>query len=314
MCGDVLGACVSGWSAQKIYAVFPHGLQRFQDHTLGFGRFTDNICVTLALGKSIVDSRGVDPKHVARVCAPFFETVQKYGTVTRILPVGIAYRNAPLHVLHRAVRDVCAPTHTQHPIAVDAAFVFASAIGWLLNCRPAVTYVEKRILQDDFLAYLVDIAQTDTVRGKLQLLAHRLVYMPEPVASWRTYLTCPTWHRERALQLELCEGNPFGIRNCDCAVAVAVALCAFLHHGMTECCTSPQNAFVAACHYGGDTNAVTAMAGACWGALHGYENLPKDWLGDLENSQKGRFRAIEIGYHLVNVDVKSDCIEAMECD
>lgn len=267
MCGDVLGAC-------GVHAVF------YDSHS------------ALNLASLIVEKKGVDPDHVA---SRGYENSVAMG-----IPIGIAYKNAPLHVLHGAVRDACVGTHAHtHPVVVDAAFVLAAAIGWLLHRPPAVTYVEKRILQDKLLQYLVEIAQTDGMRYKLQLLGHRHVYIPESVTWWPTYLTSPTWQREFALQLQLSEENLFGM---SCDGVVAAALCAFLHHGMTECCTSPQNTFLAACHYGGNRNTIASLACACWGALHGYEDLPKEWLRDLGKGQMGRFRAIEIGYHLVNVN------------
>lgn len=344
MCGDVLGACVEGWPAEKIRAAFPKGLRDFQDHSRGFGKYTDDTQMTLALAQSIIDAGRVDPMYTARLYAAFFDMARGYGGMTinvlchlrqtqgfdwqtaasryipglgsfgngaamRISPVGIAYRNAPLDVLHRAVRNACVPTHT-HPVAIDGAFVMAAAIGWLIHRTPAVTYVEKRTLQHDLLDYLTGIAHTEDMRGKLQLLARRLVYMPEPIASWETYLTSPAWQKECALQLELAEGNPFQIK---ADSAVAVALSAFLHHG-TQSCPHAHNAFVAACHYGGDTDTIAAMAGACWGALHGYEELPKHWLRDLENGKMGRFDAIQIGYHLAKLDIKEDTFNQMECD
>jgi len=342
MCGDVLGACVEGWPAEKIHAIFPKGLQHFQHHERGFGRYTDDTQMTLALGQSIIDAGKVDPAHAALAYATSFDIARGYGGMTinvlshlrqtrgsdwqtaasryipgagsygngaamRISPVGIAYRNAPLDVLHRAVRNSCVPTHT-HPIAIDGAFVLAAAIGWLMHRSPAMTYVENRMIQDSLLEYLVGIAHTEEMRAKLHLLARRLVYLPDQVECWETHLSSSAWREECALQLELAEGNPFQIK---ADSAVAVALCAFLHHG-TRSSFCPQNAFVAACHYGGDTDTIAAMAGACWGALHGYAMLPKDWLRDLENNKMGRFDAIDIGYRLAKCDVKTDD-DDMDC-
>jgi len=109
----------------------------------------------------------------------------------------------------------------------------------------------------------------------------------------------------------LAEGESFQIK---ADSAVAVALSAFLHHGI-QACSYSHNAIIAACHYGGDTDTIASMAGACWGALHGYDELPKHWLRDLENGKMGRFDAIEIGYRLGKCDIKTaDVAEQMECD
>eukprot|EP00983_Pelagomonas_calceolata_P045122 1139568-Pelagomonas_calceolata.AAC.5 len=76
---------------------------------------------------------------------------------------------------------------------------------------------------------------------------------------WEAYLGSTVWQNEYQLQLELSEGQPFQIK---ADSAVAASLCAFLHHGLvSQGQARPENAVIAAVHYGGDTDTVAAMTG-----------------------------------------------------
>jgi len=80
-------------------------------------------------------------------------------------------------------------------------------------------------------------------------------------ALWEPYLISTGWRREWDLQLELSEGEWFQIKGDS---AVAASLCAFLHHGLLAPSAQggrPEDAIVAAVHYGGDTDTVAAMCG-----------------------------------------------------
>eukprot|EP00967_Tisochrysis_lutea_P098303 scaffold145044_cov23-Tisochrysis_lutea.AAC.1 len=77
---------------------------------------------------------------------------------------------------------------------------------------------------------------------------------------WLEYLGSPAWQAECQLQLELSEGQPFQVK---ADSAVAASLCAFLHHGLiSQGQARPENAMIAAVHYGGDTDTVAAMTGS----------------------------------------------------
>lgn len=55
MVGDVLGSAVEGWSARDIAAITNnHGLRDFQVSKRGFGSYTDDTQMLLALGYSLV--------------------------------------------------------------------------------------------------------------------------------------------------------------------------------------------------------------------------------------------------------------------
>lgn len=336
MCGDILGACVEGWPAEKIDKAYPKGLSSYQEHARGFGRYTDDTQMTLALALSIIEGKAVDPRRTAWTYASHFDMARGYGATAinvlhhlrqtqaadwqsaaskyapglgsygngsamRISPVGIAYRNAPIDVLYRAVKDACVPTHT-HPIAIDAAFILAATVAWLTHQTPANNHVELCSLQFSLLEHLMSIAATNGMLKKLCLLSQNIIYLPCPVESWETHLCSERWKKESALQLCLSEGEAFQIK---ADSAVAVALCAFLHHGMQISHQHPENAFVAACHYGGDTDTIAAMVGSCWGALHGYRHLPSNWIANMENGRLGRDDAVHLATRLATLDIKS---------
>lgn len=328
MCGDVLGACVEGWSADRIHITYPKGLTNFQQHYRGYGRYTDDTQMTIALSDSIINVGRVDPKHVAMSYSKYFDMARGYGqsamnvlghlrasnavdwetaaslytpypgsygngAAMRIFPIGIVYRNASTEVLHRVVKDACISTHT-HPIAIDGAFIMAASVAWLMHKTPPTTYSDGCELRASLLKYLTGITKTNGLKEKLLLLSKQLDCMDQ-VNSWETYLKTDKWKYQCELQLALSEGEQFQIKADN---AVTVALCAFLHHGVMS--EKPHNAIIAACHYGGDTDTIAAMVGACVGALHGYNALPNNWLRELENGKHGRDFVIILGNKLAN--------------
>mmetsp|Transcript_30192 Transcript_30192/g.78411 ORF Transcript_30192/g.78411 Transcript_30192/m.78411 type:complete len:296 (+) Transcript_30192:270-1157(+) len=294
--------------------------------------------MTLALARSLVVYTGrVDPGQVAKAYAADFDPARGYGGSTqkilwdlktseadwqslsrkyipgegsygnggamRISPVGLAYRNAPPAVLHRAVKNACVCTHT-HPTAIDGAFILAAAVGWLMHQEPASTVAHARELQASLLEYLEAIARTEGMQQKLKHLSCHLG-PPLEVATdnfWEAYLGSTVWQNEFQLQLELSEGQPFQIK---ADSAVAASLCAFLHHGLIfRGQARPENAMIAAVHYGGDTDTVAAMTGACVGALHGSVALPQRWVQGLENGVLGRDEALRYAHGLAQLDVR----------
>ena len=159
-CGDILGAGVEGWPAAEIREHFGE-LRDFADSGRGFGCFTDDTQMTLALATSLVERGRVDAEQVSAKYAEFYEPWRGYGGAAhrvmqalakgadyrgtgrlqfpegsfgnggamRIAPVGLAYRHAAPEVLHQAVEDALLCTHV-HPEAVDGAFVQARAVAY----------------------------------------------------------------------------------------------------------------------------------------------------------------------------------------
>ena len=90
---------------------------------------------------------------------------------------------------------------------------------------------------------------------------------------WAEYFSSKAWADELALSAAVAPG--FQIAAVD---AVAAALCALVCHW-----SHPEDAVVAAVHYGGDTDTIASMAGSLAGALHGSDWVPERWVRAIEN-------------------------------
>lgn len=289
-CGDILGAAVEGWPAAEIRERFGE-LRDFTDSGRGFGCYTDDTQMTLALATSLVECGRVDAEHLSAKYAEFYEPWRGYGGAAhrvlqglrqgadyrgtgrlqfpegsfgnggamRIAPVGLAYRHAAPDILEQAVKDALLCTHV-HPEAVDGAFVQARAVGWAAIADPD-GFDPQQLLRE-----LLGAARTTIVQAKLEALDSGL--------------------REE-------DSDPFviarignGIRASE---AVAAALWAFLRYGGT-----PEECVIRAVSFGGDTDTIGAMAGALVGALHGSLWLPTRWCENIENGRLGRDEMVRL--------------------
>ncbi|PNH09759.1 Poly(ADP-ribose) glycohydrolase ARH3 [Tetrabaena socialis] len=384
MCGDVLGAAVEGWNAQQIAGWHPAGLTAFQPTERGFGRYTDDTQMAIALSRSLIARGGrcedvaaarsyaveYDPSRgygatAARVLQDIKQTgvdatsIQtigaKYlpngsfanGGAMRIAPLGLVYRHAPAATLRSAVASALRCTHV-HPVAVDGAFVIALAVGYLATRQPGdptgasagpATAVPSRETLDAAGAALGAAGAASGTAGATAgpagpgaaaasggvcgeqatplklldyLLAHRGLLETEGMASklltvrttiasapsfkpasepWSEYLSSSGWAAEQALGAAVAE--TFQIRADD---AVAVALAALCWHWLC-----PEDALVAAVHYGGDTDTIAAITGALAGALHGLRWIPARWWAVLENGPAGRDEVVQLATQLAEL-------------
>lgn len=300
-CGDILGAGVEGWSATDIRRRYGQ-LRDFLDTDRGFGCYTDDTQMTLALATSLVEQGRLDAAHVAAKYAAFYEPWRGYGGAAhrvmralqggadyrgtgrlqfpegsfgnggamRIAPVGLAYRHGSDDMLHRAVEDALLCTHV-HPEAIDGAFVQAKAVAWAAT-------VENPDLPDraTLLKSLLQASQTTIVQAKLEALADGL-------------------RQEDDDHFVIARvGN--GIRASE---AVAAALWAFLRYGST-----PEECVIRAVNFGGDTDTIGAMAGALVGTLHGTAWIPVRWYEIIENGPHGRNGIVELGNRLGRLKIQ----------
>lgn len=293
-CGDILGSGVEGWPAAEIREQFGE-LRDFLDSGRGFGCYTDDTQMTLALATSLVECSRVDAEHASAKYAEFYEPWRGYGGAAhqvmralqqgadcrttgrmqfpegsfanggamRIAPVGLAYRHAAPDALHQAVEDALVCTHV-HPEAVDGAFVQAKAVAYAATTDPAE--FDPQRLVDELLA----VSRTTIMQAKLEALASGL--------------------RERDSDLNVIGRVGNGIRASE---AVAAALWAVLRYG-----TTPEECVIRAVGFGGDTDTIGAMAGAVVGALHGAAWIPARWYDEMENSQRGRDEIIRLARQL----------------
>lgn len=132
-CGDILGASIEGWRASEIREIYGQ-LRNFEKSQRGFGCYTDDTQMTLALVVSLLEQGRVEAGAVSTKYAEFYEPWRGYGGgaqvvmhalkreldyratgrmqfpegsfanggAMRIAPVGLAYRHAPEECVIRA--------------------------------------------------------------------------------------------------------------------------------------------------------------------------------------------------------------------
>ena len=168
-CGDILGAAVEGSSARDIRELYGE-IRDFAVIGRGFGCYTDDTQMTVALTASLVECGRVDAAHASAKYAEFYESWRGYGGAAhrvmlllkdggdyrgtgrlqfpegsfgnggamRIAPVGLAYRHADDEALLEAVEDALLCTHV-HPEAIDGALVQAKAVGLAATTDPSAS-------------------------------------------------------------------------------------------------------------------------------------------------------------------------------
>jgi poly(ADP-ribose) glycohydrolase ARH3 len=300
-CGDILGAGVEGWSAREISQRYRQ-LRDFLDTDRGLGRYTDDTQMTLALAASLVERGRIDAAHVSAKYAEFYELWRGYGGVAhrvlralkdgadyrgtgrlgfpegsfgnggamRIAPLGLAYRHASDEVLHSAVEDALLCTHV-HPEAIDGAFVQAKAVTMVTTSETFDDLAPQRLVDT-----LRQTGRTPIMQAKLERLGDCLQHGDDD--SYAIGLV----------------GN--GIRATE---AVAAALWAFLRYGH-----NPEECIIRAVGFGGDTDTISAMAGALAGARHGPAWIPARWYELIENGRHGRDEMVTLGRQLARLDVR----------
>lgn len=198
----------------------------------------------------------------------------------RISPLGLAFRHAPIPALHAAVSAALLPTHT-HPEAIAGALAQAAAVAWLQaqgqqqhGTGPVALLTYLRSTCGSYSADMdakLDLQQGVAAGGGLTGAAHGDSLCK--TGRWAEFFSSRSWADELALSGAVAPG--FQIAAVD---AVAAALCALVCHW-----SHPEDAVVAAVHYGGDTDTVASMTGALAGALHGCDWVPERWVAPLEN-------------------------------
>lgn len=301
-CGDILGALVEGCSAREIRELYGE-IRDFAESSRGFGCYTDDTQMTLALATSLVECGRADAAHVSAKYAEFYESWRGYGGAAhrvlrllaaggdyrgtgrlqfpegsfgnggamRIAPVGLAYRHAADEVLREAVEAALLCTHI-HPEAIDGAMVQAKVVAIAANSSPE-TFDPNAVIQ-----ILLPMCQTDIMAAKLKALRDGLHHDDED-----------TFVIGRV-------GN--GIRASE---AVAAALWAFLHYWQT-----PEECVIRAVSFGGDTDTIGSMAGALVGALHGTSWIPARWFDNIENGVHGRDESVAMARRLARLNLPSN--------
>ncbi|MCP5051937.1 MAG: hypothetical protein GY940_32515 [bacterium] len=296
--GDILGAGVEGQTREQI--VVAHGEVRdFLSTTRGFGCYTDDTEMTLALSQSMVDCNGMDAAHCSQMYADYYNPSRGYGggahTVLkalkdgadfkdtgyisfkegsfgnggamRIAPVGVVCRGASDGTLKKAVFDAVRCTHV-HPEGVDGAVVQAKAAALMTGFKNAAQFAPL-----PFLDALANISTTSIMRENIAYLRDTLKKDIPDITAVRNL------------------GN--GIRASE---AVSCALLAVVRYYRT-----PEEAVIKSVNFGGDTDTIGAMTGALMGAMHGTGWIPHRWLDNIENKQYGKDYMIQLADQLASV-------------
>jgi poly(ADP-ribose) glycohydrolase ARH3 len=192
------------------------------------------------------------------------------GGAMRVAPVGLAYRHASDGVLYRAVEDAILCTHV-HPEAVDGALVQAKAVAIVATIMP------ESFDPLGMLDSLTALCRTETMRGKLEMLADSIAHEDEDI-----FVIARVGNGIRAIE------------------AVAATLWAFLRYGQ-----QPEECVIKAVGFGGDTDTVGAMAGALVGAMHGSSWIPSRWFENIEHGVWGRDEILSLARQLAGLDVRS---------
>ena len=299
-CGDILGAAVEGWAASEIRNQYGQ-VRDFLDVGRGFGCYTDDTQMTLALATSLVErgawtrptSRPSTPSSTRRGGATAVRRTASCGSWPMAATIaargGYSSPRAPSATagrcglrrwawpigtrasicLRQAVEDALLCTHV-HPEAIDGALVQAKAVALAATTEP------ESLDSMDCVQSLSAVCQTDLMRAKLTTLADGLRHNDEDVFVIGRV------------------GN--GIR---ASQAVAAALWAFLRYG-----PSPEECIIRAVGFGGDTDTIGAMAGALVGALHGRAWIPARWYELIENGLHGRDEIVLLAKRLVELDIR----------
>ncbi|KAG1664769.1 hypothetical protein FOA52_013621 [Chlamydomonas sp. UWO 241] len=222
------------------------------------------------------------------------------GGAARVLPVALAYRDAPPSILSAAVNEALIFSHPPGSIGADAARVAAAAIVHLTRTAPpgpapeAATPRSEGALPSgaaELLDVLDAVAETEEMRRKLKAVRAQAFQIGH-VSSWRTFLASPAWARIAA-GLSSMTFHGFATPGPE---GVAVALWALI--------TSwgrPEQAVCVAATMGGSAPETSQLTGALAGALHGTAWLPQRWSSSLENGHGGRDEVAALGTELASL-------------
>lgn len=296
--GDILGAGIEGLPREAIFKRYGE-VRDFLNTGRGFGCYTDDTEMALALAHSIIQNNGVDAEHCAASYAHFYNSWRGYGAgahavmnalrqgadyretghmmfkdgsygngaAMRIAPVGVVYHIKGNETLKKAVFDAVQCTHV-HPEGVDGALVQAKAAAILTNIDDNADFNPAT-----FLETLRRISTVDILKKKI-------LYLEEVLKK--------DIDDETAVDFL---GN--GIRASE---AVACALLAAVKYHST-----PVESVIKSVNFGGDTDTIGAMTGALMGALHGKEWIPPGWTDNMENQEFGRDYIIKLAFDLSRV-------------
>jgi poly(ADP-ribose) glycohydrolase ARH3 len=275
--GDALGASSEGWCR-----VEPEKIQAMADKQRTL-TYTDDTHMMIGVAESLVENRGFDGEHMARVFVENYEqepfrgygpgpprifrlirageawnkAAERFypggsygnGSAMRIAPIGVFYHDDSVK-LKRIAYESSQITHA-HELGKEGAALQAYAVALATNLEPSTSFNHG-----DFLRKLDIFVQHEVYKQKLEGIG-RLLGKPD----------------KSEVVDEL--GNGIEAFN-----SVPAAIYSFLSHP-----DSFKESVLYAISLGGDTDTIGAMTGAISGAYLGFVSIPQQWKDKLENRE-----------------------------
>lgn len=298
--GDALGMPVEGWPAELIARSYGE-VRAMLPARLGPGTYTDDTEMMIGVAESLLNCGGFNGADMARTFINNLNPHRGYGpgairvldmiklgmswetasgmtfpggsygngAPMRIAPVACLYYGQPGE-LRRMATESAHITHAHH-LAKEGAALQARAIALALTSDPAKTLDSIKFLNQLKVFLAPEAAE---YHHKLEQVA-RLLH--------------DDLSRHDDIIREL--GNGVAAIN-----SVCTAIYAFLSRS-----SSFEEAVVLAVGLGGDTDTIGAMAGAISGAYHGQQGIPKRWLNQLEDGEKGKTYVMTLAQRLFDL-------------
>jgi poly(ADP-ribose) glycohydrolase ARH3 len=272
--GDALGAPLEGWSFEKAQSAYSDtaGWKMYK------GRYTDDTEMMIGVAESLIRNKGFNGADMARTFIWNYDVKRGYGpgstgALTRIRAGeswdeasrklfggkgsygnGAAMRIAPVGLFYYDHADALCDVAYQssqithaHELGKEGAAVQAFAIA-----------LAVRDQKEDMLAELKEFAHTDMYKGKIGRI--------------ETLLDTESTEEEIVANL----GNGMAA-----FYSVPTAIYSFLRFGSFE------DSVIYAVRLGGDTDTIGAMTGAICGAYYGDGAIPREWVEQLEDGERG---------------------------
>ncbi len=286
--GDAVGAPFEG-SYSGVKPVFHRDLPEVL-------LYTDDTEMAIGVAESLIATKGLNPDDMALRFVKNYRPFRGYGPGTaaildmirnkvhwkeatrmvfkqgsfgngaamRVAPLGLFYSN-DIERLREAVEVASSITHS-HPHGMEGAVILSYAIALILESS---SNIEVGLILDKLLSF----ARSKEYSEKL----HSIKWLLQKGGSLDDVINTLG---NSILALE----------------SVPTAIYAFLCYGgnfkkTIEFCIS----------LGGDTDTISAMAGALSGSYIGSQSLPPQWLTELEDGEKGRTYISKIAEELYRV-------------
>jgi poly(ADP-ribose) glycohydrolase ARH3 len=285
--GDAMGEPVEGWPHKAIHSRFGLLDAMLREEA----RYTDDTQMMIGILETLAEKGGFDPAVCAVRFQENFDPSRGYGRrifgvmervsqgipwhevgtdsfgnggAMRIAPIGCFYYTDLQTVEEKAILSARI-THN-HPEGLAGAVAQATAVALALQHGLVNDPVESVDFINRISARVrsIDKGFAESLDGITSISRSFSSRAPDSVT-------------------ELIEviGDRYGL-TLRAIESVPAAIGAFV---LTK---SFREAVVLAVNLGGDTDTIGAMAGAVAGAYYGFEQIPQEWVGPLENGPKGR--------------------------